>query len=143
MAKRKEPQTSAGKTAATEPEYANGIDKLRDEMAKHDAGSAVHALGEMMMEILRGDPEAEKAIAAKGKSLEGALQAIHDYANQQRGKAKAYCVPPDRAAAIACEYYGIKAAKVRTTAPAAVPEAAPAPEADPFDLDVLLGVRLT
>lgn len=63
-------------TKKTDPprEYANAVDKLRDEMVRKDSGAYVQRVGEFLTNYLLEHPEAEAAILAKDKSIAGSLQ---------------------------------------------------------------------
>lgn len=107
------------------------MDRIRDEMAKEPAGSAVSAIGEYVTErIQRG------AQIPEGKTLRGAYKAMEDWASKNRKNKNCVCVPPDRAFAIVDEYFGFSA-EAKPQAFAAPAKAAP-PADDPFDLDALL-----
>ena len=110
--------------------FAQAVDKLRDEMAAAK-NPAVEAVGEIMTMYLQAHPGAAGAIAAEGKTLAKAYQAMEDYARKHRAGATAVCVPPARAEALILDYYGLKADAL----PAETP---PRPAAGDLDLDALL-----
>lgn len=114
--------------------FAAAMDRLRDEMAA-TKNPAVEAVGEIMTMHLQAHPETAAAIAAEGKTLAGAYQAMEIYARKHRAGAAAVCVPPARAEALILDYYGLKA----EASPAEEPPR-PAVPADDFDLDALLEV---
>ena len=116
--------------------YEIAMDRLRDEMAKKSDHPGVGTVGEYLTARLSADRSLADKLAAEGKSIEGAFDAIRDYASKHRnGKGWAY-VPPEKAMEIACEYYGIHAEKsgAQTLAHQAQPSD------DGLDLDALLGM---
>lgn len=113
----------------------NAIDKIRDEMAKENAGSPIAEVGEMVTEMLNAAPDIAPAIMDKGKTLKGAYQAIESAAKKKGGRS--VCIGPREAAKIVMDYYGFSV-NPQTSAPAPVPET-PAPVKDEFDLDAMLG----
>lgn len=119
--------------------YENAIDRLRDELAKKSDHPGVAVIGEYLTGRLNADHGLADKICADGKTIEGAFDAIRDYASKHRsGKAWAY-VPPEKALEIACEYYGIHPEKTDTQTLAHTPAPA-APANDGLDLDALLGL---
>lgn len=161
MAKEKtkaKPQTSA----ETERTYANAIDKIRDEMAG-SKDSKIQLLGEGMTALLQLHPEWEKHVLEKGRTLAGALEAVCKGATGG-------CSDPIQTTKSLCGYYVIKcdnphvlALEVavqmmggkgetgeETTSFVSDGALPPSPEgegsreapkeADPFDLDSILGV---
>lgn len=108
----------------------HAMDKIRDEMAKHHDNPAICAVGDIVTRLLQADPAAETAVAAKGKTLHGAYDAMREHARAHK-TGDCYYMPPDEAERIIRAYFGIPADT------AAAP--APTPEPDPFDLDALLG----
>lgn len=159
MAKEKtkaKPQTSA----ETEKTYASAMDKIRDEMA-NSKSEQIQLLGEGLTAMLQLHPELEDKILEKGKTLNGALGAV-------RAHATGGCSDPVRTTKSLCEYFGIKcenphvlamevavammggeAAAAGTSSDSADGGATfpkgegtgkPPMEADPFDLDSILGV---
>ena len=136
-------QTSADSSDA---DTGRAIDKIRDEMATAKANKdAIGAVGEIVTELLEANPAAEAAILAKDKTLEGCFKAMEDYARKHKD-GNCYYMPPERAEAVICEYYGIEAGAtppaLRATAPC-TGEATESGEGkktvDPFDLDALMG----
>lgn len=159
MAKEKtkaKPQTSA----ETERTYANAIDKIRDEMAA-SKDSKIQLLGEGLTAMLQLHPEWEQAILTKGKTIKGALDAV-------RKNATGGCSDPIQTTKSLCGYYGIEyknphvlalevavammggetavagtssaPANGGATFPKGEGTGKPPMEADPFDLDSILGV---
>jgi len=134
-------------------EYNRAMDAIRDEMAKSQDGKIAY-LGEGLTAMLKLCPEYAGKIAAKGKTLSGAMDAI-------RKAAKGGVADPIQSTTAIIGYYGLDCEDARTLAvrvnlammgekttlpqtpaePAQTPaEAAPTPaEADPYDLDALLG----
>lgn len=149
------PQTSA----ETERTYVNAIDKIRDEMAA-SKDSKIQLLGEGLTAMLQLHPEWEQAILNKDKTIKGALEAV-------RKNATGGCSDPIQTTKSLCGYYGIECANPHVLAlevtvqmmggeaAAAGTSSDPADggatfpkgegtgklpmEADPFDLDALLG----
>ena len=116
--------------------YEKAVDRLRDELARKHDHPGVQVIGEYLTGRLNADRSLADRLAADGKSIEGAFDAVRDYASKHRnGKGWAY-VPPEKALEIACEYYGIPAEKPGTQTPA--PQSAYAD--DGLDLDALLGM---
>ena len=151
---KKSPQTSA----ETERTYANAIDKIRDEMAGSKGGQ-IQLLGEGLTAMLQLHPEWEKHVLEKGRTLAGALEAV-------RKNATGGCSDPIQTTKSLCGYYGIECVNPHvlalevtvammggagdTTSFVSAGALPPSPEgegsreepkeADPFDLDALLGV---
>ena len=158
------PQTSA----ETEKTYASAMDKIRDEMAASKDGQ-IQLLGEGLTAMLQLHTEWEQAILKKGKTIQGALEAV-------RKNATGGCSAPIQTTKSLCGYYGIECKNPHVLAlevavammgggriplsamPAAPiergdeaagtssvsPSASHLPlkgkaEADPFDLDALIG----
>lgn len=84
--------------------YESAVDRIRDEMAgtKDDA---IQAVGEMMTEQLRAQPQISEFVQKKGKTLSGAYKAISDYASKHRTGNHAV-VPPAKAMELIAAYYG-------------------------------------
>lgn len=137
------PQTSADGRSAAE----RAVEKLRDEMAAA-RDKRLQLLGEGVTVMLQVHPDWSDHILKKDKTLSGALEAI-------RRKAVGGCSDPILTTRSLCGYYGIPCddprrlglevtgglmAGGKAGAPrAAAPAPAPAAEADPFDLDALMG----
>lgn len=118
--------------------YETAVDRLRDELAKKHDHPGVAVIGEYLTGRLNADHGLADRIAADGKSLEGAFEAIRKYAGEHRnGKNWAY-VPPDKALEIACEYYGIPDDSAKPGAQTFAQT--PAPADDGLDLDALMGL---
>ena len=155
--RREELKASPQTSAETERTYANAIDKIRDEMAKEKSGK-IQLLGEGLTALLQLHPELEKYILEKGKTIKGALEAV-------RKNATGGCSDPIQTTKSLCGYYGIECKNPNVLAlevavqmmggagettssvsAGALPPSSEgegsgeAPkEADPFDLDALLG----
>ena len=126
------------------------IDKIRDEMAKYHDNPEICAVGDIVTRLLQADPAAETAVAAEGKTLHGAYQAMLNHARANK-KGGSYCMPPDEAERIIRAYFGIPTAPNTDAVPVGVlsatalaprpplPASVPTPAPDPFDLDALLG----
>ena len=110
------------------------MDRLRDEMAKKHDHPGVTVIGEYLSGRLNADHSLAEKIAADGKTIEGAFEAIRAYARKIQKGGFAY-VNPEKALAIACEYYGIHPEKTDTQTFAHTP----APADASLDLDTLLG----
>lgn len=129
--------------------YANGMDKLRDEMAK-DNSCYVRVVGEYLTNYLLDHPEAEAAILAEGKTIKGSLDAMRKEASKQKSGSVAV-LDDETGFRIVREYFGLKSEPDVTKKaddvpktegnvikqPVDVPTEA---KSDPFDLDVLMGV---
>lgn len=148
------------KTKAASPpkEYTNAMDKIRDEMARTKS-RYVQVIGEFLTDYLLKHPEAEAAILAEGKTINGSLRDLENYARQH--KEGSVAVVDDRTAfGVVLEYFGIKgkaaAAGASSVTAGAVPPSqtgqglgdpqTPADTTtvstltpDPFDLDALMG----
>lgn len=147
--------TKAKAEAASPPvEYACGMDKIRDELAK-DPRQYVQVVGEFLTGYLLKHPEAEEKIMAEGKSIGGSLRAMEDAA--RKVKQGSVAVLDDRTAfGIVLGYFGIegedgevasgvvpatRTSSVSGEAAATFPIGEGSGEAgDPFDLDALMGV---
>ena len=99
--------TKAKAEAASPPvEYACGMDKIRDELAK-DSRQYVQVVGEFLTGYLLKHPEAEEKIMAQGKSIAGSLRAMEDAA--RKVKQGSVAVLDDRTAfGIVLGYFGIE-----------------------------------
>ena len=99
--------TKAKAEAASPPvEYACGMDKIRDELAK-DSRQYVQVVGEFLTGYLMKHPEAEEKIMAEGKSIAGSLRAMEDAA--RKVKQGTVAVLDDRTAfGIVLGYFGIE-----------------------------------
>lgn len=135
------------KASPQEKTYANGMDKLRDEMAK-DNSCYVRVVGEYLTNYLLYHPEAEAAILAEGKTIKGSLDAMRKEASKQKSGNVAV-LDDETGFRIVREYFGImdgSAAAGTSSAPAGAPSPegkaveSAATEPDPFDLDALMGV---
>ena len=95
------------KAASSPPvEYACGMDKIRDELAK-DSRQYVQVVGEFLTGYLLKHPEAEEKIMAQGKSIAGSLRAMEDAA--RKVKQGSVAVLDDRTAfGIVLGYFGIE-----------------------------------
>lgn len=115
--------------------YDAAVDKMRDELAQKADHPGVATIGEYLTYRLQREPGLAGQILQEDKTIEGAFTAIRDYARKNQKNGWCY-VPPDKALALACEYFGIPAdgakADAQTLAPAA-------PADDGLDLDRLLG----
>ena len=118
--------------------YENAVDRLRDELAKKHDHPGVAVIGEYLTGRLNADHSLAEKIAADGKTIEGAFEAIRAYARKIQKGGFAY-VNPEKALEIACEYYGIHPEKTDTQTFAHKPAPA-APANDGLDLDALLGL---
>ena len=103
--------TKAKAEAASPPvEYACGMDKIRDELAK-DSRQYVQVVGEFLTGYLLKHPEVEEKIMAEGKSIAGSLKAMEDAARKARQGSVA--VLDDRTAfGIVLGYFGIEDGEV-------------------------------
>lgn len=105
------------------------IDKIRDEMAQKSGHPGIVMIGEYVTErIARG------AAIPQGKTLQGAFDAIYQYASKHKTGNYAF-VPPEKAYEIVDGYFGFGAQAKKPQA--AAPE--PVSAADDLDLDALLG----
>ena len=120
----------------------NAIDKIRDEMAKKANHPGVSILGEYFTSRLQKEPEIAGLILQKEKTLEGAFNAIYDFAKKNRGGKNYAFVPPKQGLEIACQYFGLKFdGEANPYFAEAKQESAPAkPEEDELDLDALLNM---
>ena len=93
-------------TKAPPTEYATAMDKLRDEMAK-SKDIYVQVVGEYLTDYLLAHPEAEAALLAKGKSIEGSLAAVREEA--EKVKTGNMAILDDRTVfGIVLKYFGLK-----------------------------------
>ena len=131
--------TKAKAEAASPPvEYACGMDKIRDELAK-DSRQYVQVVGEFLTGYLLKHPEAEEKIMAQGKSIAGSLRAMEDAA--RKAKQGSVAVLDDRTSfGIVLGYFGIEegeaevvpATRTSSVTAGAVP---PSPEGKAFGTD--------
>ena len=119
--------------------YENAVDRLRDELARKHDHPGVQVIGEYLTGRLNADHGLADKICADGKTIEGAFNAIRDYARKIQ-KNRYACVPDAKGFAIACEYYGIPAEKSDAQTSAHKPAPAAPPSDDGLDLDALLGM---
>jgi len=127
-------------------DYDRAVDRLRDEMAK-TKNDAVRTVGEMMTMVLFQYPGHADAVLGEGKTLQGAYEAMYEYAKKNK-KGNSCCVPPDKALEILCGYYGIEygphmfnafGTPAATGTPHAEEQATkPQTPEDDFDLDAML-----
>lgn len=135
-----------GDRAQTSADFARAVDKVRDEMASVKKNKdAIGAVGEIVTAILHANQAAAAAVLAEGKTLEGCYKAMEDYARKHKD-GNCYYMPPERAEAVICEYYGIEAGATHPAMRATAPCTGEATESgegkktvDPFDLDALMG----
>lgn len=118
--------------------YETAMDRLRDELAKKTDHPGVATVGEYLTYRLQREPSLADKLAAEGKSIEGAFNAIQKYASEHRNGKTWIFVPPEKALEIACEYYVIPPENAQAQTLAQTP--APAPTDDGLDLDSLLGL---
>lgn len=104
------------------------IDKIRDEMAQKANHPGIAMIGEYVTERV-----SQGAAIPEGKTLQGAFDAIHQYASKHRTGNYAF-VPPAKAYEIVDSYFGLGAREEEPR-----PAAPPAAVADDLDLDALLG----
>lgn len=125
------------------------MDRIRDEMAK-SRNPGVQIIGEAMTRILAECPEMGSTIGQEGKTLQGAFDRVKEYAKKHAQSGCCF-VPPQKAAEIVAEYWGIDIAMMQqAVAEAYMPAVAKMPEQpketsaasslmDELDLDALLG----
>lgn len=118
--------------------YENAVDRLRDELAKKHDDPNIQFLGEYLTGRLSADHGLADKLAADGKSIDGALNAIRDYARKIQKNNRA-CVPDAKGFAIACEYYGIPKDGEKPHTQTSAHAQGPAKADDELDLDALLG----
>lgn len=103
-------------------------EKIAAQQKGHE-NTDIWMVGHQLMDILRGDPALEdivdKDLDVKELSLSNAAKKIKAFADDQHKKTKraCVCIPPDVAAGIIREFYGLPAC-------GASEPAAPAPEDD-------------
>ena len=101
MATKAKAKAKAKAEAASPPvEYACGMDKIRDELAK-SKDAQIALLGEGLTAMLLLHPEWEEQLAQRDKDIKGALAAV-------RKNAVGGCSDPVRTTKSLIEYYGIK-----------------------------------
>ena len=118
--------------------YEEAVDRLRDEMAQRANHPGVAVIGEYLTDRLQRDHSLAAQVCADGKSLQGAFDAIRDYASKHKNGSNWAYVPPEKAFAIACEYYGIPADDEKKAAQTLAET--PPPADDGLSLDALLGL---
>lgn len=119
-------------------QYDRAIDAVRDEMAKAPAGSGAHGVGEIVTDLFPQMPTLQAAVLEKGKSLEGAYQAMREYARKNQ-KGGCYYMPPGQAMEMILKYYGVEAGSVKVPAAATGAAQAQEPTSDALD-DLLEGL---
>lgn len=127
----------------------DAMDKIRDEMAT-SKNPGVQMIGEAMTKLLAECPELGSTIEQEGKTLQGAFDRVKAYAKKHAQSGCCF-VPPQKAAEIVAEYWGIDIAMMQqAVAEAYMPAVAKMPEKpketsaasslmDELDLDALLG----
>ena len=120
------------------PTYEEAVDRLRDEMAQRANHPGVAVIGEYLTDRLQRDHALAEKLVAKEKTLAGAFDAIREYASKHKNGSNWAYVPPEKAFAIACEYYGIDADGEKKAAQTLAET--PPPADDGLDLDALLGM---
>ena len=88
-------------------------------------------VGEYLTDYLREHPSAAAAILKDGKTIEGSLRAMKDYASKQPRNENCVVVTPEDGLRIVSEYFGLQAAKPEPKQQRAA--------SDELDLDALLG----
>jgi hypothetical protein len=106
------------------------MDAIRDEMAKKPKDLNVQYVGERLTRHIMDHPADAGKFYAAGKTIEGAMKKLEDYARQHKNGSMA-CVDPETGMRIILEYYGV-------TADAGEKAKRPARLADELDLDALL-----
>lgn len=121
------------------------MDAIRDEMANAAEDGAIQMIGNILTELLRKRPEIAPRLAAQGKSLKGAMEAMKAEAQKHKHGSWA-CLDGMSGMRIVLGYYGIdedgleEAARKVMFDDARSCAAAPAPKAaDALDIDALLG----
>ena len=108
------------------------MDKIRDEMAH--GSQYIKVVGEYLTDYLLKHPEAEDLLKAENKSVAGSLETVKNKARAQAVGSVAV-LDDQTVFGMVLDYFGIKGG-AQTSAAVAEPEG---PEADPFDLDALMG----
>ena len=109
------------------------IDKIRDEMASSAKDLNVQYIGEQLTKHIMAHPADAPKIYEGGKTIEGALKKLEEYARQHRNGSMA-CIDPETGMRIVLGYYGVTADEQRPTAVARHPMMV----SDDLDLDALL-----
>ena len=110
--------------------FEKAIDKLRDEMAAKHNNAYVGYIGEYLTNYLREHPSAAAAIIKDGKTIEGSLKAMEDYARKQQRSGNCAVVTPEDGLRIVSEHFGLQAARPEPKQTRAA--------SDELDLDALL-----
>lgn len=88
------------------PDTGEAMDAIRDAMAHDAEDGAIQMVGQVLTELLRLRPEIAPQLAAEGKSLKGALEAMKKEAEKHRRGSWA-CLDGMEGMRIALDYYGI------------------------------------
>ena len=122
-------------------DFDKAMERIRDEMAKNSQ-RYVQVVGEYLTEYLQKHPEAAKKLASGKKSISGSLAAMRKEAEKQK-EGNVAVLDDAEAFGIVLRYYEAEPLPARAekeTAPDKRRRAEKAAEADPFDLDALMGV---
>jgi len=110
------------------------IDKIRDEMVDNHDDAVIQALGEMLLEHLRQDPECDGQIVKgydAGKRLKSVYQEIEKYAKDNHRSKNSFVVTPEKAMEIMIKHFGINSvSETRFVAPTVARTQAPSEDFD-------------
>ena len=123
-------------------DYPSAIDKIRDEMALNDE-RYVQIVGEYLTEYVQSHPEAGEKILDKDKDIKGSLNSVRAEAEKHK-EGNVGVVDDATAFGIVLRYFGIEetgnTGEATSSGPSGhIPMKGKAKEADPFDLDALIG----
>ena len=83
------------------------IKKLEDEMKANASNGYIKYVGDELIKLIKDNPENDKLILVKGKTIKGSLDIMRKKA-QKIKDGNVACLSPDEGMKIIKDYYGIK-----------------------------------
>ena len=109
------------------------FEKIQAQQEKLEATDPAWMVGRQLADICRTDPRCEKILSedldSEAMSLKKAADMLQKYADDNHGKARRFCIPPNTAEQLLRKFYGL---------PDAVPDTAEPPTEDVFDLSAFM-----
>lgn len=94
-------------TQTRNPQTPAVLDRLRDEMAAHPEDSMLLTVGELLTAYAGDHPAAIPALAAEGKTIQGAIDAMRDAASKRRNGASCVALSMVDGMKIVFAYFGL------------------------------------